>query len=142
MSGPRTSHVQKTQSDRERYYRNTVKRTPSPTLEEPLIDADSTIATAPADTALPNRYVSTRSRPSPLGQHLREKWPEILIGLIGVPVVAFLLWQTFTLNREVGELRMQLTEIQNQGKRLENQIEKLNDRIDRFNQAPEAAPKK
>lgn len=142
MPRPRSSHEQKSRIDREKYFRDTIRRTPKPgpTVDELFGENDVTGTAEPLDTPTINaRYESTRQRPSSLLQHLREKWPEIMIGLIGVvmvPVLGFLLYTVFTLNREVGELKIQLSEGHSQQERLETQIDKLNERLDRINEAP------
>lgn len=141
----RSSHEQKSPAEREKYWATTVRQKQSPTVDETTLDFDST------ETPLPPITEKTAppqpSRPPKRRFHwLRENWITALTGTAGTGVLllgGWALYQTYSLNREVGELRVRVdttTKQQEQFredlKRFEDQMrqemDRMNDRLDRF----------
>jgi Sec-independent protein translocase protein TatA len=145
MTQARRSHEPKTLTDRQRYFKTTVHGAAGPTLDEPLTDTDSTDAVSRTEQEYIGPYQSTKP-PSRLLHHLREKWPELLVALL-IPILGFGAYQLYMLNREVGELRIEVTDTRNRQQQLQEQLERtetrlqgesdrLGDRIDRNGQGP------
>jgi len=143
MSRARSSHDQKTTSERERY-QTAIKSVPTPTIEDPLFDeVDSTATASPRQ----------ETRPIPNDRGRIERSSRVLgfikdnaIDLILAAVLAVVGIIAISLNREVGELKAQLNEMRSQEQqqqqliqqqleraesRLQAAIDRANDRIDR-----------
>lgn len=143
MTRSRSSHQQKALKDRQRYFKTTLGRSPAPTIDDNLFEVDATDVEAPETTTETDyqRVRYTQSRPSSIGQILKDRWVEILLtaviaGLI--TVLGFLYNQLFTLNREVGEMKSQLDDARRREERLENQLDRLNEKLE----APRQTDKK
>lgn len=128
MSRSRSSYEPKARAERQEYFKNTIRRQLEPTIEDSSFDTDSTDVEAPPAEPTRRPYTPTR-RPSPLSVYLKDHWPTILVTAVLIPVLAFLLYQLFVLNREVGELKIRLDESHQHEERLEKQIDKLDDKL-------------
>ena len=141
----RSSHEQKSSADREKYWATTVRQKPAPTVAETALDFDSTetpLPPIPEKTAPPQ---STR-RPKRRFHWLRENWITALTGTAGTGVLllgGWALYQTYSLNREVGEVRVQVDGTAKQQEQLRGdlarfedqmrqEMNRMNDRLDRF----------
>jgi len=127
MARSRSSHQQKDLKDRQRYYRTALGRSPEPTVEDDLFEADATDVESARTTAVrdyrPLTYPSERS--SAITEYLKEHWLEIVL----VAVLGFLFTQLFTLNREVGEMKSRQEDSRRQQEKLETQLDRINDKL-------------
>lgn len=152
MGSERRTHVGRRLSEKQKYMETTVKRQYEPTYsdDEALVAFDSTTETAVTDTREPTHapHRPQRVDSSGLTRFLRERWAELVM----LPLLAWLFYQVYGINREIGELRSQLHEQQVRSDRLEQQldrtenrlsgdIDKLHDRLDRP-PVPPAAPRR
>lgn len=142
MAPRRGSHEQKSPADRERYIKSVLNPGPGPTLDD-LTDAiDATGTTIPEETELPPSYKPTKPR-SPRRKRsvlakLRENW-RIAVVVVVLPVAGWALHAVYALNREVGELRVQLndtkTDLQqfkdDSTQRMNRMDDRMNDSLDR-----------
>jgi hypothetical protein len=136
MPRSRQSHATKTPTDREEYYENTIRGTgPSPTVETARLDnIDSTAAAKPVGgIETTGRYRPTY-QPSGLAKLLREKGLELLIAALIIPLLLWMGYQLYTLNRELGELKVELGGMKAREERKQSELDRLNDRLDRLSQ--------
>jgi hypothetical protein len=140
----RSSHEQKSSADREKYWATTVRQKPTPTVDETTPDFDSTETPLPPITEKTAPPQPTR-RPKRRFSWLRENWLKALgwgVGAVIVPVGGWALYQLYSLNREVGEIRVQIDggtkqeqQLREDLRRFEDQMrqemDRMNDRFDR-----------
>jgi hypothetical protein len=141
----RSSHQQKTWDERRNYLDTTVRKKPTPTVDEGVEDIDSTETTlAPGPEQTPSYRRTRASKPRP--SWLREHWRKALTGIVGAVIVSLAGWasyQLYSLNREVGEVRVQVDGTAKQQEQLRGdlarfedqmrqEMNRMNDRLDRF----------
>jgi hypothetical protein len=126
MTKQRSSHDAKTLEDRRQYQATTIRKVPTPTVEEPQYVGESTEDMRPSDTQSTSPYSPTaRSHESALGKFFKERWPELLVTLLLAGGAA----QTCSLNREVGELRVRVESATNDQQKVEHDVDKVEDRL-------------
>jgi hypothetical protein len=145
VARPRSSHQQKTWDERQNYLDTTVRQKLTPTVDEGVENIDSTETTlAPGSEQTPS-YRRTRAS-KPRRSWLREHWRKTLSGIVGTVIVSIAGWalpQLYSLNREVGELRVQVDGTAKQQEQLRGdlarfedqmrqEMDRMNDRLDRF----------
>lgn len=140
------SYQQKTMAERQKYWETRVKpdRKLTPTVAERANEFDSTETPLPVEPEVTPSYQRTK-RPKRKSHWLREHGVKVLIG-VGVAAVISLaswaLYQLYSLNREIGEIRVRgdgATQQQEQlrgdlqrfEERMQNEIDRMNDRLDR-----------
>jgi hypothetical protein len=142
----RSSHEQKTLAERQDYWESKVKldRKQTPTIGEQSNEFDSTETPLPVEPETTPSYQRTR-RPKRKFNWLREHWLGVLAGAVVTFVLSLGGWalsQLYSLNRQIGEIRVQVdgtTKQQDQLKgdfqRFEEQVrqemDRMNDRLDR-----------
>jgi hypothetical protein len=149
MGASRTQRY-KTEAERQEYL-NQVKGGPSPTLEQTIVTMDSTatISAVEPEKSLPFQLTKEES---PAKRWLRDHALGVLITVILIPVLAGLLLQVYSLNREVGVLKEQIDaarqreertekEMEKMEERLNKEIDKTNDRLERINDRPQTPPR-
>jgi hypothetical protein len=144
MTKVRSSHDPKTARERQRYYSTAIKRTPTPTIEEPLFDeVDSTETLSPdIETTRTTPTYARVGRESRVLGFLKDNFVDLVLAAV-LAVVGMI---AISLNREVGELKAQLNEVKSQQaqqqqllqqqldkaeSRLQAAIDRINDRVDR-----------
>jgi hypothetical protein len=137
MVRPRQSHLQKTPEDRENYRSTRLAGGPSPTLETKRPDSDSTATPVPLGETEPTAtYRSTRAEPSWLSTLLKQKGAEIIVGVVLLGILSFFFVQLFSLNRELGELKVRQEQHEKESQRREDrqqsEIDRLTDRLDKL----------
>src|SRR5262249_8373317 len=129
MSRARQQHVGKGHREREDYMRTTVRRQlVEPTLkQEPLVDFDSTESVSGRVIEPAGKRTRTRrkARPSTFASFFRDHGTEFYLRVVLVPVLAWLFYQVFTLNREVGHLDTKVDDLKPVEQRLEHRIDNL-----------------
>lgn len=143
-SSKRDSHEQKSPTERERYIRSVLNPGPGPTLDDFPENIDATNTTAAEETELPRSYKSTKGKSSRRKKSvltkLQENW-RVAVVIVVVPVAGWALLSVYTLNREVGELRIQLSDTRSDLQQLKDDSTQRMDRMDdRMNNALDHAP--
>jgi hypothetical protein len=139
MAGARGAHVGRSQRDRQEYINTTVKRNADPTIDDPQFAADSTDASELQSRTDVRRPATSRKRPSN-SSWLRKHWAGVTISA-ALSLAAFILYQIYLLNREVGELTQQsgslresqqrnTTDLDRERQRIDHSLDRLSDRID------------
>jgi len=148
LTRARSSHEQKTWDERRAYLETTVRPNLTPTAQEPTEGIDPTGATAGGARAeLTRLSPRTRSR-KPRFPELRENLPKVIVGIVAIPLTSWVLFQLYSLNREVGELRVKgdgmekrLEQLKGDLERSQEQLRQEMDRInDRLNGVPKRRP--
>ena len=140
----------KTEPERKEYL-NQVKSGPSPTLEQTIVQMDSTTNISAAE---PEKMVPFQLPPeeSSAKRWLRDNALGVLITVILIPVLAGLWFQVYSLNREVGALKEQIEaarqrdertekEMEKMEERVNREIDKTNNRLERINDRPQTPPR-
>ncbi len=130
MATPRRSREQKTPKDRETYYANTIaqKDEPSPTLERPLSTGDPT--NRMLDSPIEPTYNTQPTIPNNwFAKFWREHGALTIVSSVVIGLLAYLALQVYSLNREIGELKMQLNETRTLQDRSEKELEKTEARL-------------
>lgn len=126
MSSQRSSHQQKTIEERREYFRTTIRGT-SPTLEELPPTTDST--DVPVDLESEDLIPLTKTKPE---SWLSRQFKEETVRTILIPLlILFIGWfgyQVYSLNREVGEIKIEIRTLQDEQKKIPIQIDKLEER--------------
>lgn len=148
MTRRRGSHQQKTVVERQRYFETTIrgKPTPTPTVDDFGQEVDSTETTLAEGPELLPSYRRTKA-PNPHFVLLRENWIKVVAVVVLIPLTGWVLIQLYTLNREVGELHIQMSgttteqdklgkELDRLGEEMRQEIDRINDRLDRANKGP------
>lgn len=152
MTRVRSSHVQKTLQDRQRYYDTTITPSATPTLDERHFGDDPNSTEVPEEERtglLPRQY---RAPDSGLMRYLKQHGLEILIGVILVPLLVWMAYQLYTLNREIGELRAEVAatsaaeqrtrqDVDRVEERLQKEFERLSNRVTQNSQIPASTKK-
>lgn len=133
MAHARSSHQQKTWDERRNYLDTTVRQKLTPTVDEDVGDIDSTEATLAPGPELTPSYrrtrVSTRRR-----SWLQEHWRKALAGIVCAVIVSlagWVLYQLYSLNREVGELGVHVDGTAKQQQQLREDLARLEDQMRR-----------
>ncbi len=134
MPSPRRGRQSKSDEERRQYWQ-TVIRAPGPTLHDtsPIIDTTETSLVTQAEP--PSSLTSTK-QPSAFRKLLREKLPELLFATLFIPLLLWIAYQLYSINREVGELRSDYKNAEKAQSHLDTKIDsserRLNDRIDKL----------
>jgi hypothetical protein len=134
----RQSHLLKTQEERANYRSTTVAGDPGPTLDttrRPDSDSTATPIPPPLEPEPTATSVSTRREPSWLATYLKEHGAEIIVVVILFGVLTFFWSQLFSLNRELGELKVRIEQQEKEADRredrLQSEIDRLTDRLNK-----------
>lgn len=142
MTDARRSHEQKTLADRQQYFETTIRGKMGPTVDESTRGIDSTGTTFAQTEREPTR---TRTRPRKQKHHISDFFREHWVKAVGTVIMALLGWalsQIYNLNREVGQLQVQIgasgkdlsdarTEFQRFEDHVNQELDRTNDRLDR-----------
>lgn len=143
MTRDRSSHQQKTWDEKRSYLETTVQQKPSPTVDERSEEIDSTETTA-GGMEVARSYGRTRSR-KPGFPQLRENWLKVVVAIIVIPLGGWVLFQLYSLNREVGELRVYIDGMAKRQEELKGDLERLSERLsqemDRINDRLNGSPR-
>jgi cell division protein FtsL len=127
LTRARSSHQQKTWDEKRCYLETTVQQKLSPTVDERAQEIDSTETTA-GGVEVTRSYQRTRSR-KPRFAQLRENWLKAAVAIVVIPLASWILVQLYSLNREVGELRVHIDEMTKRQDELKGDMEKLSERV-------------
>lgn len=127
MAGERQRHHSKSIEERQHYWQ-TVIRARGPTIEDtsPIIDTTDQSATTERGQT---RVLTRTQKPSALKKLFQEKGLEIIVVFILAPLLLWGIYQLYSLNREVGELRSTIKSEQDKQADLKIEIEKVEGRI-------------
>ena len=143
MTRARSSHEPKTWDERRTYIDTTIRQKLTPTVQEPE-EIDSTGTTA-GGSEFTRSYQRTRSR-KPRFPGLRENWLKALVGIVAIPLAGWILVQLYSLNREIGELRIHSEVMEKRLEQLKGDLDHLGDQFrqetDRLNDRLNGAPKR
>lgn len=141
MARARSSHEQKTLDERQIYLNTAVRHKPTPTVDEPVAGIDSTDTTVAPGLERTPSYGRTRTRRRRRFVWLRENWvPTSLVALF-IAVAGWIGHEVYSLNREVGELRIQVAgtakeqdeskgDLERLGEQMRREMDRINERLD------------
>lgn len=127
MTRARSSHQQKTWDERRSYLETTVQQKPSPTVDERAEEIDTTETTA-GGLEVTRSYRRTRPQ-RPRFPQLRENWLKVVVAIVVIPLAGWILYQLYSLNREVGELRVNIDGMAKRQDELKKDMESLSERV-------------
>ena len=127
LTRARSSHQQKTWDERRSYLETTVQQKLSPTVDEGPEGIDSTDTTA-GGVEVARSYRRTRARKSRFPE-LRENWLKVTVAVVVIPLTSWMLYQLYSLNREVGELRVHIDAMTKRQEELKGDMESLSERV-------------
>lgn len=128
MTRERSSHQPKTWDERRIYLETTIRQKLSPTVHEHTEEIDSTETTA-AGSEVPTSYRPTTARKKSRFATLRGHWPKVAVGLVVVPLAGWILVQLYSLNREVGEIRVRIDGTAQQQEQLKKDLERVDEHV-------------
>jgi cell division protein FtsL len=127
LTRARSSHQQKTWDEKRSYLETTVQQKLSPTVDERAEEIDTTETTA-GGLEVTRSYRRTRSR-RPRFPQLRENWLKVAVAIVVIPLAGWILYQLYSLNREVGELRVNIDGMAKRQDELKKDMESLSERV-------------
>ena len=149
MTQARRSHEGKTLAEKQEYFQTTIRGKVGPTVDERTAQVDSTettIAPGPEKTTPAYRRTRTKKR-NRYADVFRENWGKALVSAIAATIFTLIGWalrQTYSLNREIGELKVKVnttaqeqsdakTDLQRFEDWMTQELDRINDRLDRAN---------
>lgn len=136
--------MQKTWDEKRAYLDTTIRQKLTPTVQEPSEEIDSTGKTA-GGSEFTRSYRRTKPR-KPRFPGLRENWRKVVVGIVVVPLTGWILIQVYSLNREVGELRVRGEGTEKRLEQLKGDLERLGEQVrqemDRINDRMNGVPKR
>jgi len=129
MPGKRDSHQQKTIEERKEYFRTTI-RGMSSTLEEAPSPIDSTDVPVDVESKSPELLIKTKPE-SWLYRQLKEEPVRTILLPLLLLFVSWFGYQVYSLNREVGEIKIEIRTLRNEQEKVPRQIDKLEERLRR-----------
>jgi hypothetical protein len=121
------------------YWQTTIGGNPSPTVAEGATGSDSTESTLAESTEPTPSYRRRTKAKGSKRSWLKEHWLNLVVVIV-IPLVGWILYQLYSLNREVGEVRVKMdgferrelkrdSDDQHQADQTRQEIDRLNDRM-------------
>jgi hypothetical protein len=121
MTESRQNHASKNLAERQDYWEKVINASSGPTAEDTTVGIDSTDQPAPGEKTQPKASPSTETGIPSWLTKLWQSYRTKLLLYVAIALLGWTLFQLYTLNREVGELKIKV-----------ERIDKLEQRIDRF----------
>lgn len=124
MSNSRRNHASKNLAERQGYWQSVINAPAGPTLEDTAPIIDPTDQPSPLEKTQPMFYPSTEAgMPSWLTKFLHNHGTKLMLAA-AIALLGWTLFQLYTLNREVGELKVKVSDVD----RLEQRVNRLIDK--------------